>query len=65
MAIIPPDPSALTDEDMVSSCMPHNVPGSIEVFTNRDNDSSSDDSDDEPLVLKRRRQDVIRPSIPT
>nr|XP_034824577.1 piggyBac transposable element-derived protein 2-like [Maniola hyperantus]XP_034832956.1 piggyBac transposable element-derived protein 2-like [Maniola hyperantus] len=75
LAIIPPDPSALTDEeegadeDMVSSFIPHDVPGTIEIFTNRTDGgneySSSDDSDNEPLASKRRRQDVTRRTIPT
>ncbi|XP_065370926.1 piggyBac transposable element-derived protein 2-like, partial [Calliphora vicina] len=63
MVIIPPNPSELTDEeegvedDMISSALPQDIPGTIDVFVNRrniDNDVS-DDSDDEPLESKRTR----------
>lgn len=68
LAIIPPDPSALTDEeegadeDMAGCFMPQDVPGNIEVFRNRKNsdseDNAYDESDDEPLASKRRRLDA-------
>ncbi|XP_022827111.1 piggyBac transposable element-derived protein 3-like [Spodoptera litura] len=73
LAIIPPEPSALTDdeegadEDMTTVCMPQDVPGTLEIFTHRDNsvheDSSYDDSDDEPLASKRKRPNSTRESV--
>ncbi|CAH2095725.1 unnamed protein product [Euphydryas editha] len=61
LAIIPSDPSALTDEeegadeDMAACPIPQDVPGTIEVFWNREDNGSEDsahsNSDDEPLAL--------------
>ena len=57
LAIKPPDPSALTyeeedaNEDIAACSIPQDVPGTIEVFRNRDDNGSKDsthnDSDDE------------------
>lgn len=63
-AIIPPEPSVLTDEEeggdeiMVAEDLPRDVPGNIEVFR-RDNNiiltDDNDSSDDEPLADKVKR----------
>lgn len=70
LAIIPPDPSALTDEeegadeDMAACTIPQDVPGTIEVSRedNGSEDSMHSDSDDEPLASKKRRLDATRQS---
>ncbi|CAB3253335.1 unnamed protein product [Arctia plantaginis] len=55
LAVIPPDPSALTDEeegadeDMAACLIPQDVPGTIEVFMNREG------SGDEDSVYDRHR----------
>ncbi|CAB3239280.1 unnamed protein product [Arctia plantaginis] len=64
LAIIPHDPSALTDEekdadeDMAACLIPPDVPGTIEVFMNRegsgDEDIVYDESDDELLLAKKK-----------
>uniref|UniRef100_A0A2A4JSB1 Uncharacterized protein n=1 Tax=Heliothis virescens TaxID=7102 RepID=A0A2A4JSB1_HELVI len=66
LAIIPPEPSVVTDEEegfddnSVSRNLPNNVPGNIEVFV-RDEGVLSDSSDDEPLATKRARIRSILP----
>ncbi|CAH2101338.1 unnamed protein product [Euphydryas editha] len=62
LAIIPSEPSVVTDEedgndDMMLRCLPNDVPGNIEVYVRNIGSLSlpEDDSDDEPLAVKRRR----------
>ena len=60
LAIIPPDPSALTDEkegaddDIMAYSIPQDVHDTIEVLRNREDNGSRDsthsDCDDEPIV---------------
>lgn len=63
VVIIPPDPGVVTDEeegedDLQTSDLPRDVPGTLEVTHRRRHDSSEwEDSDDEPLSSKRSRQD--------
>lgn len=58
-AVIPPEPSVLTDEeegadeDMLLASLPKDVPGNIEVF--RCNANDDDSSDDETLAEKSKR----------
>ncbi|CAG4990114.1 unnamed protein product [Parnassius apollo] len=68
MAIIPPDPSVVTDEeegpdeDMVTYMLPRDVLGNIKVMVRDEGTLSSDydSSDEEPLAAKRlRRQSNI------
>ncbi|CAK1592870.1 unnamed protein product [Parnassius mnemosyne] len=68
LAIIPPDPSVVTDEeegsdeDMVTYTLPRDVPGNIEVLVHDEDTllSDYDSSDEEPLASKRvRRQPNI------
>lgn len=69
-AIIPPDPSVVTDEeegaeeDMLTASMPRDVPGNIEVFRNEDDIDSDDSSDDEPLAQKVKRIRSTEPDQP-
>ncbi|KAL3267991.1 hypothetical protein HHI36_007125, partial [Cryptolaemus montrouzieri] len=60
LAIIPSEPSVVTDEENLPTNLPNDVPGNIEVFI-RDEGALFDSSDDEPLASKRAR---IRPSLP-
>ncbi|KAL3275118.1 hypothetical protein HHI36_019889 [Cryptolaemus montrouzieri] len=66
LAIIPPEPSVVTDEEEgfddenLPTNFPNDVPGNIEVFI-RDEGALSDSSDDEPLASKRAR---IKSSLP-
>lgn len=59
LAIIPPEPSVVTDEgddDVPPSTLPNDVPDNIEVFVrNVGTLESEDSSDDEPLAAKRSR----------
>ncbi|CAG4979648.1 unnamed protein product [Parnassius apollo] len=64
LAIIPPDPSVVTDEEegsdqdiMVTYTLPRDVPGNIEVMVLDEGTLSSDydSSDEEPLTAKRVR----------
>ncbi|XP_013193343.1 piggyBac transposable element-derived protein 3 isoform X2 [Amyelois transitella] len=66
LAIIPPDPSIVTDEeegfdeDLMPSSLPNDVPGNIEVFVHNIGSlsDSGDSSDDEPLAAKKARKDT-------
>ncbi|KAL3273540.1 hypothetical protein HHI36_014978 [Cryptolaemus montrouzieri] len=66
LAIFPPEPSVVTDEEEefddenLPTNLPNEVPGNIEIFI-RDEDALSDNSDDDPLASKRAR---IRSSLP-
>ncbi|KAL3282180.1 hypothetical protein HHI36_005374 [Cryptolaemus montrouzieri] len=66
LAIIPPEPSVVTDEEEgfddenLPTNLSNDVPGNIEVFI-RDEGALSDSSYDEPLASKRAR---IRSSLP-
>lgn len=63
IAIIPPDPSVVTDEeegadeDMVTHSLPRDVSGNIEVIVHNSGSLSSDydSSDEEPLAARRVR----------
>ncbi|KAL3281418.1 hypothetical protein HHI36_004627, partial [Cryptolaemus montrouzieri] len=60
LAIIPPEPSVVTDEEEgfddknLPTNLPNEVPGNMEAFI-RDEGALSDSSDDEPLAPKRAR----------
>ncbi|KAL3284344.1 hypothetical protein HHI36_018508 [Cryptolaemus montrouzieri] len=66
LAIIPPEPSVVTDEEKgfddenLPTNLPNYVPGNIEVFI-RDEGALSDSNNDEPLASKRAR---IRSPLP-
>ncbi|CAK1544462.1 unnamed protein product [Leptosia nina] len=66
LAIIPPEPSVVTDEEegfdneILPTNLPNDVPGNIEVFIRNEGDLS-ESNDDEPLASKRAR---IRSSLP-
>ncbi|KAG7305050.1 hypothetical protein JYU34_010506 [Plutella xylostella] len=64
LAIIPPNPSVVTDEeelsdeDMVTSTLPRDVPGNVKVIVCDEGVFPSDygSSDEEPLAAKRVRR---------
>ncbi|KAH9632039.1 hypothetical protein HF086_005370 [Spodoptera exigua] len=64
LAIIPPEPSVVTDEEegfddeTIANNLPGDVPGEIEVFVQNIGtlSDSEDDSDNEPLAAKRTRK---------
>lgn len=67
LVALPPEPSVLTDEEegdedhIQSNAIPRDIPGRVEVFTNRGEDEW-DSSDDEPLAeIKRRRNNFEEP----
>ncbi|XP_022816255.1 piggyBac transposable element-derived protein 3-like [Spodoptera litura] len=63
MAIIPPPPSVVTDEEegpdenLGTTLLPRDIPGSIEVFIHNNKSDDDDSSDDEPLANKQLRRD--------
>lgn len=67
-AVIPPEPSVLTDEeegsdeDMLFVSLPKDVPGNIEVFSCNSDDYDS--SDDEPVAEKAKRMPRQQPNQP-
>nr|XP_026496431.1 piggyBac transposable element-derived protein 2-like [Vanessa tameamea] len=72
-AIIPPEPSIVTDEEegadeaMITASLPRDVPGNIEVFrSNKDTIPCGDldSSDDEPLAEKAKRSRRQQPDQP-
>lgn len=74
LAIIPPEPSVVTDEeegddDVAPSTLPNDVPGNIEVFVRNVGtlSESENSSDDEPLAAKRSRSSFrsVQPEQPT
>nr|XP_026496763.1 piggyBac transposable element-derived protein 2-like [Vanessa tameamea] len=72
-AIIPPEPSIVTDEEegadeaIITASLPRDVPGNIEVFRSN-NDTipcgDLDSSDDEPLAVKAKRSRRQQPDQP-
>lgn len=60
LVALPSKPSVVTDEECRSNAIPRDIPGRVEVFTNR-YDDDWDSSDEEPLEIKIRKGNFQEP----